>query len=48
MTIKNKTEPKREVYKRSDNGQFTTKKFAEKHPDTTYKTSIKVNPPKKK
>jgi len=39
---------KREVFKRADNGQFTTKKFAEKNPDTTYKTSIKNSKPKKK
>lgn len=27
-----KTSPQRELHRRADNGQFTTKEYAEKHP----------------
>jgi hypothetical protein len=32
-----KTSPQRELHRRADNGQFTTKEYAEKHPKTTVK-----------
>lgn len=34
-------------YRRADNGQYTTKKYAEKHPNTTVKETDKVQPKKK-
>ena len=35
------------VARRADNGQFTTKGYAEKHPDTTVVEKVKVGPTKK-
>jgi len=37
----------KESYRRSDTGQYTTKKYAEKHPNTTVKETDKVQPKKK-
>ena len=36
------------VYRRADNGQFTSKKYAENHPNTTVKeNNVIKNDPKK-
>jgi len=34
-------------FRRADTGQYTTKKYAEKHPNTTVKETDKVQPKKK-
>jgi hypothetical protein len=34
-------------YRRADNGEFTTEKYANKHPKTTVKETVRVVPPKK-
>jgi hypothetical protein len=39
---------KRTIYRRSDNGQITTKKYAHKHPKTTERQHVAVPKPKKK
>jgi hypothetical protein len=41
------TKTTRKVYRRSDTGQFTSEKYAIKHPKTTIKQTIKVVPQKK-
>ena len=33
---------KKTIYRRSDNGQLTTKKYAEKHPKTTEREIVNV------
>ncbi|WP_138485334.1 multidrug transporter [Dyadobacter bucti] len=33
---------KKTIYRRSDNGQLTTKDYAEKHPKTTEKERVNV------
>jgi hypothetical protein len=38
-------ETKKTVYRDSKDGQFTTKKHAEKNPDTTEKERVRVKPP---
>lgn len=38
-------ETKKTVYRDSEDGQFTTKKYADKHPKTTEKESVRVKPP---
>ena len=38
-------EQKKTVYRDSEDGQFTTKKYAEKHPKTTEKERVRVRPP---
>jgi len=35
------------VARRADNGRFTTKRYAETHPDTTVVEKVKVGPVKK-
>lgn len=35
-------EKKKTIYRRSDKGTITTKKFAEGHPDTTEKERVRV------
>jgi hypothetical protein len=35
------------VYRRSDNGHFTTKEYAKRHPKTTEREVVKKNDPKK-
>ena len=35
-------------YRRADNGQYTTEKYAQKHPNTTVKETEKKPAPKKK
>lgn len=37
---------KTDVYKSADSGEFVSKEYAEKHPKTTYKTSVKKGPTK--
>jgi hypothetical protein len=39
--------PTRTIYRNSETGQITTKKFAEKNPGSTEKEKIKL-PPRKK
>ncbi len=34
--------PAKTIYRNSENGQITTKKYAEKHPKTTEKEKIKA------
>jgi len=34
------------IYRRSDNGQLTTKQYAERHPKTTEKERVRVPAPK--
>ncbi|SKC19567.1 hypothetical protein [Dyadobacter psychrophilus] len=34
--------PKKTIYRRSDNGQLTTKEYAESHPKTTEKERVNV------
>ena len=41
------TKTTRKIYRRSDTGQFTSEKYALKHPKTTIKQTIKIVPPKK-
>jgi hypothetical protein len=41
------TKTTRKIYRRSDTGQFTSEKYAIKHPKTTIKQTIKILPPKK-
>jgi hypothetical protein len=43
-----KDEQKKTVYRRSDTGQWTTKKYAENHQRTTEKERVRVTPPSKK
>ena len=43
----NAKEEKRVIYRRSDNGEITTKEYADKHPRTTEKENVRV-PHKKK
>lgn len=35
-------EPRKTIYRRSDNGQLTTKRYAENHPKTTEKERVRV------
>ena len=37
-----------DAYKSAKTGEFVTEKYAEKHPDTTYKTEVKKGPVKKR
>ncbi|WP_292414651.1 hypothetical protein [Mesorhizobium sp.] len=39
---------KKTVFRSSKDGQFVTEKYADKHPATTEKERVAVNPPKKK
>jgi len=39
---------KKIIYRRSDNGQLTTEKYAVSHPKTTEKERVNVPPPAKK
>ncbi len=40
------TEPKKTVYRESSkDGQFTTRREAERHPDTTEKERVRIHPP---
>jgi hypothetical protein len=41
------TKTTRKIYRRSDTGEFTTEKYANNHPKTTIKETVKA-PPKKK
>jgi hypothetical protein len=41
------TKTTRKIYRRADTGQFTSEKYAVKHPKTTIKQTIKIVPPKK-
>jgi hypothetical protein len=47
---KKKPAPKKtmKVIKSADDGRFKSKDFAGKHPDTTYKQTVKKGKPKKK
>ncbi|MBT4931875.1 MAG: hypothetical protein HOL66_02790 [Rhodospirillaceae bacterium] len=38
-------EKKKTVYRDSKDGQFTTKRDAERHPDTTEKERVRIKPP---
>ncbi len=38
---------KKVIYRRSDNGQITTQRFAEQHPRTTERQHVPVKSPKK-
>ncbi|MGA0531486.1 hypothetical protein [Hansschlegelia sp. KR7-227] len=38
-------EPKKTIYRDSENGQIVTKEYAEKHPSTTEKERVRVAPP---
>lgn len=40
--MSNKTEPKKTVYRDSTDGQFVTKRYAERHPDTTEKERVRT------
>lgn len=40
-------EPKKTVYRDSEDGQFVKKDYADKHPKTTEKERVRVAPPKK-
>jgi hypothetical protein len=46
MRMTNKGE-KKTVYRDSEDGQFVKKDYADKHPKTTEKERVPVNPPKK-
>jgi hypothetical protein len=37
----------RSIYRRVDNGKFTTEKYAKKHQKSTVKETVRVVPPKK-
>jgi len=37
-----------EAHKSAKTGEFVSEKYAEKHPDTTYKTEVKKGPVKKR
>jgi hypothetical protein len=39
---------KKTVYRDSEDGQFTTKKYAETHPRTTEKERVRTAPPTKR
>lgn len=39
---------KKTVRRDSEDGQFTTKKYADAHPKTTETERVRVNPPSKK
>lgn len=43
-----KGEQKRTVYRDSEDGQWVTQDYAEKHPRTTEKERVRVTPPSKK
>lgn len=40
-----KDEPKKTVYRDSEDGQFVKKGYAESHPRTTEKERVRVEPP---
>ena len=40
-----RTEQKKTVFRDSEDGQFTTRKYAEQHPRTTEKERVPVHPP---
>lgn len=39
---------KKEIYREADKGKFVTKEYAEKHPKTTVKETVKTTPKKGK
>lgn len=39
--INNKNNNKNKVYRSAETGRFVTKKYAEKHPNTTVKETVK-------
>lgn len=39
---------KKTVHRDSKSGEFVPKKYADKHPSTTERERVRVNPPKKK
>ena len=39
---------KKTIYRRSDNGRLTTRQYAEKHPRTTERETVKVSAKAKK
>lgn len=41
-------EPRKTVYRDSKDGQFVKQDYAEKHPDTTEKERVRINPDKDK
>jgi hypothetical protein len=41
------TKTTRKIYRRADTGQFTSEKWAKKHPKNTIKGTVKVVPQKK-
>lgn len=43
-----KQPPKKTVYRDSEDGQFTTKKYADKNPKTTEKEKVPVGKPSPK
>jgi len=43
-----KSEPKKTVYRDSKDGQFVTKKEAERRPNETEKERVRISPPDKK
>ena len=43
-----KKEKKKTVFRDSEDGQFTTKKYAEKNPKTTEKERVRIKPPSQK
>jgi len=42
MSKRKENEPKKTVYRSSEDGQFVTKRYAEKHPRTTEKERVDV------
>lgn len=45
MTSKN--DEKKTVYRNSEDGKFVKQEYAEKHPKTTEKERVRINPDKK-
>jgi hypothetical protein len=43
-----KPEPKKTVYRDSEEGKFVTQEYAERHPNTTEKERVRINPPDKR
>ena len=43
-----KPEPKKTVYRDSEEGRFVKQEYAEKHPKTTEKERVRITPPGKK
>ena len=40
-----KSEPKKTVYRKSTDGQWATKQYAENHQSTTEKERVRIKPP---